>query len=93
MMSKKDNDKQQSISCQDKFIEQLIEKGEEVNIFLIGGQRITGKIIQTDRFIVMIEDQRKSPMMIYKHAVSTICEQGYHKNHANTYGQKRRDTF
>ncbi|ODN42712.1 RNA chaperone Hfq [Piscirickettsia litoralis] len=91
-MSKKDNEKQ-SVSCQDKFIEQLIEKGEEVNIFLIGGQRMTGKIIQTDRFVITIEDQRKSPMMIYKHAISTICEQGYQKTHSNSYGQQRRNTF
>jgi len=56
---------------QDEFIEELKRKNATVTIFLTRGNRITGKIINHDKYTVLLEVEGE-PNLIYKHAISTI---------------------
>ena len=58
-------------SVQDEFIEELKRKNATVTVFLTRGNRITGKILNHDKYTVLLEVEGE-PNLIYKHAISTI---------------------
>ncbi len=56
---------------QDVFLNTLCKNREMVNVYLINGIRMRGRIEAFDRFVVMIRES--STRMVYKHAISTIA--------------------
>lgn len=60
-------------SVQDEVIEELKRKGANVTIFLTRGNRITGKILDHDKYTILLEVEGQ-PNLIYKHAISTIVQ-------------------
>lgn len=56
---------------QDVFLNTLCKNHETVNVYLINGIRLQGKIEAFDRFVVMVKDS--VTRMVYKHAISTIA--------------------
>ena len=56
---------------QDAFLNALCKSRETVNVYLINGIRLQGKIEAFDRFVVMVNDS--VTRMVYKHAISTIA--------------------
>lgn len=57
------------------YIEELRKKGNVVTVFLTRGNRITGKIINHDKYTILLEVEGE-PSLIYKHAISTITQGG-----------------
>ncbi len=60
-------------SIQDELLDGLKAKGATVTIYLTRGNRITGKILNHDKYTILL-DVEGQPNLIYKHAVSTIVE-------------------
>ncbi len=56
---------------QDVFLNALCKSQETVNVYLVNGIRLKGKIEAFDRFVVMVKDS--GTRMVYKHAISTIA--------------------
>ncbi|WP_457639401.1 RNA chaperone Hfq [Persephonella sp.] len=59
------------MNIQDELLEELKEEGKEVVIYLTRGTRITGKIVASDQFTILI-DVNGEKQLVYKHAISTI---------------------
>ena len=60
-------------NLQDSFLNDIVKNRELVEINLINGIVLTGKIINFDNFSILIEsNNRKS--LLYKHSVSYIFE-------------------
>ncbi|MBK3333030.1 RNA chaperone Hfq [Persephonella atlantica] len=59
------------MNIQDELLEELKEEGREVVIYLTRGTRITGKILASDQFTILIEVNGEK-QLVYKHAISTI---------------------
>jgi len=59
------------MNIQDELLEELKEEGKEVVIYLTRGTRITGKILASDQFTILI-DVNGEKQLVYKHAISTI---------------------
>lgn len=55
---------------QDVFLDTLCKNRETVNVYLVNGIRLQGRIEAFDRFVVMVRDS--VTRMVYKHAISTI---------------------
>ncbi|MCX8164198.1 MAG: RNA chaperone Hfq [Aquificaceae bacterium] len=62
-------------SLQDEYIEELKRKGATITLFLTRGNRITGKVLDHDRYTILVEVEGE-PNLIYKHAISTIVQGG-----------------
>ena len=60
-------------SVQDELLNNLKAKESIVTVYLIRGNRITGKILSHDKYTILL-DVEGQPNLIYKHAVSTIVE-------------------
>jgi len=60
-------------SVQDELLDSFKAKGSVVTVYLTRGNRITGKILNHDRYTILV-DVEGQPNLIYKHAVSTIVE-------------------
>ena len=60
-------------NIQDEFIEEFKRKGATITIFLTRGNRITGKILDHDKYTILLEVDGE-PNLIYKHAISTIVQ-------------------
>lgn len=60
-------------SVQDELLDSFKAKGAVVTVYLTRGNRITGKILNHDRYTILV-DVEGQPNLIYKHAVSTIVE-------------------
>lgn len=63
------------VSLQDEYIEELKRKNATVTVFLTRGNRITGKILDHDKYTILLEVEGE-PNLIYKHAISTIVQGG-----------------
>ena len=59
-------------SLQHKFLTLLRKKNELVNVYLMNGIRLQGRIEAFDQFVVLVNINTSGPQMIYKHAISTI---------------------
>ncbi|HID65570.1 MAG TPA: RNA chaperone Hfq [Aquificaceae bacterium] len=60
-------------NVQDELLNRFKEKGSTVTIFLTRGNRIVGKVLNHDRYTILLEVEGH-PYLIYKHAISTIVE-------------------
>lgn len=58
--------------CEQFVLDKLQAKEELVQIFLLGGTRIIGRITGSDDHTIMISRDRIGEQMIYKSAVTTI---------------------
>ncbi|HIC97629.1 MAG TPA: RNA chaperone Hfq, partial [Aquificaceae bacterium] len=56
---------------QEELLNNLKSKESVVTVYLTRGNRITGKILNHDRYTILI-DVDGQPNLIYKHAISTI---------------------
>ncbi len=59
------------MNIQDELLEELKEEGKEITIYLTRGTRITGRILASDQFTILL-DVNGEKQLIYKHAISTI---------------------
>jgi host factor-I protein len=66
---------EKNTNVQDEYIEELKRKGATATIFLTRGNRITGKVLDHDKYTVLLEVEGE-PNLIYKHAISTIVQGG-----------------
>lgn len=66
---------EKNTNVQDEYIEELKRKGANVTVFLTRGNRITGKILDHDKYTILLEVEGE-PNLIYKHAISTIVQGG-----------------
>jgi host factor-I protein len=55
---------------QDDFLKELKESGCEVNVFMINGIKLVGKVTNYDQF--SIELTNGSPQIVFKRAISTV---------------------
>jgi host factor-I protein len=60
-------------SIQDEVIEEFKRKGATITIFLTRGNRITGRVLDHDKYTILLEVEGQ-PNLIYKHAISTIIQ-------------------
>ncbi|MDQ7038392.1 MAG: RNA chaperone Hfq [Aquificota bacterium] len=60
-------------NVQDELLNNLKAKESTVTIYLTRGNRITGKILDHDKYTLLL-DVEGQPHLIYKHAISTIVE-------------------
>lgn len=58
-------------TLQDEILNEVKGKDIEVVIYLTRGNRISGKVIEHDKFTVLVESEGQKSL-IYKHAISTI---------------------
>ena len=61
-----------NINIQDGFLFQSLKDGLAMNVELVTGKRIDGRIRRFDRFAVVIEAQGRE-VLVYKHAIATIA--------------------
>ncbi len=66
---------EKNTSVQDEYIEELKKKGATVTVFLTRGNRISGKVLDHDKYTLLLEVEGE-PNLIYKHAISTIVQGG-----------------
>jgi host factor-I protein len=60
-------------NIQDEMLDNFKAKETQITIYLTRGNRLTGKILEHDRYTIML-DVEGQPHLIYKHAISTIVE-------------------
>jgi host factor-I protein len=58
-------------NLQDHFLNTARREKLDINIFLVNGGPIKGRVLSFDNFTILIEVDKKQNL-IYKHAVSTI---------------------
>jgi host factor-I protein len=58
---------------QDPFLNALRTQNADVNIFLMNGIKLKGRIKSFDNFVLIFGSSQNPDQMIYKHAVSTIA--------------------
>ncbi len=66
---------EKNTNVQDEYIEELKRKSATVTVFLTRGNRITGKVLDHDKYNLLLEVEGE-PNLIYKHAISTIVQGG-----------------
>ena len=59
-------------SLQEPFLNKLRIERAPVNVYLLNGKKLHGRIGAFDQYIVILEND--IAQMIYKHAISTICQ-------------------
>jgi host factor-I protein len=62
----------QQINLQDSFLNQVRKENIPVTIYLINGVQLKGTVRGFDNFTVILDSEAK-PMLVYKHAISTIA--------------------
>lgn len=60
-----------SINIQDGFLFQNLKENQDVDVHLLTGQELRGRIKRFDRFAVVVETD-EAELLIYKHAIATI---------------------
>ncbi|WP_024015108.1 RNA chaperone Hfq [Aquifex aeolicus] len=66
---------QREVNIQDELLNRFKQQGTTITVFLTRGNRIVGKVLDHDRYTILLEVEGQ-PHLIYKHAVSTIVEGG-----------------
>ena len=64
---------ERQVNLQDEILNRYKEKGSTITIFLTRGNRIIGKLLDHDKYTILLEVDGQ-PQLIYKHAISTIVE-------------------
>jgi len=70
----KNNNKSRTKNFQDNFLNDLRNSNKETNILLTNGTEIKGKLLSFDQYVVILEENNKKKVMIYKHAIAKINE-------------------
>jgi len=76
-----------ALSLQDRFLAELQAQQTESTFFLVNGVRLTGKVADFDRFVVLVRDS--VTQMVYKHAISTIVPTVIQSSASEGHGAKR----
>ena len=63
-------------SKQHDFIDQFIERGTQVSVFLRSGIQLCGIVMEVDKYVIILESN-ESTQLIYKHAIASIQEASY----------------
>ncbi len=66
-------------SLQDNYLYELIKNNEVVEINLLNGLVLTGKIEKFDNFSILV-NQNKNLTLLYKHSISYILTKNLKKN-------------
>ena len=61
----------QQVLIQDQILQESMETGKPITVFLTRGIRLSGKVKAYDRFCILL-DVNGEEQLIFKHAVSTI---------------------
>jgi RNA chaperone Hfq len=56
--------------AQDRFLNQMVDEGKHVEVFLVGGVKLEGGIVAYDDYVILLKGE--TTHTVYKHAVSTI---------------------
>ena len=61
-----------TINIQDGFLFQSLKEGRTMDVQLVTGHHILGRLKRFDRFAVVVEREDKE-ILVYKHAISTVA--------------------
>lgn len=61
-----------TINIQDGFLFQSLKEGRPMNLELVTGRQLQGRLKRFDRFAVVIETEG-TEILVYKHAISTVA--------------------
>jgi host factor-I protein len=75
------------VSIQDSFFNQIRKERSLATIYLVNGIKLTGKIRNFDKFIVILVS-RNQEQMVFKHAISTISSSKAQAPHGS-FGKPR----
>lgn len=64
-----------AINIQDGFLFQSLKEGRLMDVELVTGRQLCGRLKRFDRFAVVIETEGKE-ILVYKHAISTVAPSG-----------------
>ncbi len=64
-----------NINIQDGFLFQSLKEARQMAFELVNGKRLQGRLKRFDRFAIVV-DTGTQEILVYKHAISTICEAG-----------------
>ena len=62
-----------NINIQDGFLFQNLKESTVLDLELVNGRKLTGRIRRFDRFAVVLEGSPGDEVLIYKHAIATIA--------------------
>lgn len=63
-----------SINIQDGYLFQNLKESTQLELELVTGRSLKGRIKRFDRFAVVLETAEPREYLIYKHAIATITE-------------------
>lgn len=80
-----------SKNTENYFLDSILDKGNVVQIFLLGGIKLSGRIVESDEYTLTVETKQYK-QLIYKHAITTISQfinnesdiNDIYRNHSNT---------
>lgn len=61
-----------NINIQDGFLFQNLKEAQTMNVELVTGRTLIGRLKRFDRFAVVIEQEGRE-ILVYKHAITTIA--------------------
>jgi host factor-I protein len=61
-----------NINIQDGFLFQNLKEATSLQVELVTGRTLAGRLRRFDRFAVVLEPTEGQEILIYKHAISTI---------------------
>jgi host factor-I protein len=61
-----------NINIQDGFLFQNLKEAQTMNVELVTGRSLVGRLKRFDRFAVVIETEDRE-ILVYKHAITTIA--------------------
>jgi host factor-I protein len=62
-----------NINIQDGYLFQNLKAGTTMNVGLMTGQTLNGRLRRFDRFAIVLEQDGRE-ILVYKHAIATIEE-------------------
>jgi host factor-I protein len=62
-----------NINIQDGYLFQNLKAGTTMNVGLVTGQTLHGRLRRFDRFAIVLEQEGRE-VLVYKHAIATIEE-------------------
>ena len=62
------------INIQDGFLFQNLKEANILQVELTTGQRLSGRLRRFDRFAIVLEVREGQELLVYKHAIATICQ-------------------
>lgn len=62
----------QALSLQSNFLKQLCEAKETIAVYLANGVQLRGKLEGFDDTILLIVEDDRNPLLVYRRAISTV---------------------